>query len=166
MARNGGAVFGRRPRFICAVSSAGLDSGCLPSDIIGMRRTPSRLFGALTMLWSLVVLGGPTVVHPCPAHGEVVGAVTAGMSHDAAVMHHAGMSHEAPSRGAAPHQCQCPGGCCASATIAIGASMAVERYTTESLSEAAPFLVSLRVAVARAAYALPFANGPPADGLL
>lgn len=141
-----------------------------------MRRTPSRLFGALAMLWSLVVLGGPTVVHPCPTHGSVSAASVSIDAHDLASMQHAGLldaaashsaaSHDAPSHDSALHQCQCPGGCCASATIAIGTSMAVERYGTEAIIATAPFVVSLRVAIERAAYALPFANGPPADGLL
>lgn len=132
-----------------------------------MRRTPSRVFGALTMLWSLVVIGGPTLVHPCPTHGGLPAVpVTAVGGHDMATMHHTAMSHETPSHDGAAHQCQCPGGCCAAATIALGSSMTVERFTSESRVATAPFVVSLRVAIERAAYALPFANGPPAAGLL
>ena len=130
-----------------------------------MRRLPLRLFGALAMLWSLVVLGGPTLVHPCPTHGGV-SAAAVGVSHEMASMNHAGLSHDAPSHDAATHQCQCPGGCCATATIALGSSIAVERFTTVVHVDAAPFVVTLRVAIERAAYALPFANGPPAGGLL
>jgi hypothetical protein len=134
-----------------------------------MRRTPSRLFGALTMLWSLVVINEPTRIHPCPTHGGGIVQPVA-PSHDMSAMDHAAMAHnDAPagqSHSDKAHQCQCPGGCCASATLTLDSAPTVVTWTTEAHVALAPFAAPLRVAIARAAHSLPFANGPPAAGLL
>ena len=103
-------------------------------------------------IWLAVVLGEPAALHHhCPMHD---GPAPAAMSHAAHPEHH----RPAPERGS--HACTCLGTCSAGGTAAIPALAPEPLASITSRGTGAPG-EPRSPSLARRAFALPFANGPP-----
>jgi hypothetical protein len=136
----------------------------------GLWRTLSALVSGTAFA---VTVAGPVQWDPCPMHGAAVHALAqeappspamemaAGEEMPAGTVHvHA--PHSAPDSHHAGHQCTCPGGCCTTAPVGLGAPP--QRAPLALLVEV-PTRVSQPAAAIEFAsspqLALPFAHAPP-----
>jgi hypothetical protein len=123
-----------------------------------MIRTLVRGLGTLGALWTLAVLSGPTVLHPCEAHGAR-GAVP-----DAHAMHHAaagaaGVDDAAPP---APLHCTCIECCCATSPVAFAIRATMRVREVLQPGHVGWWATPASAPPRALAHRLPFANGPPA----
>jgi len=128
-----------------------------------------RVVAALLAPWFAVVAADPAAVHRCDMHMAPVAAQAAAvampMGHDhAAMMRHAD-GHQADRHGTsntppASHHCTCPGGCCASAPVAVQVTPELT-WVPVFVLRGAPVSPTISAPVSDAEHVLPFANGPP-----
>jgi hypothetical protein len=136
----------------------------------GLWRTLSALVGGTAFA---VTIAGPVQWDPCPMHGAAVYApvheappaatmaMAAGEEMPAGAVH-AHTTHNAPDSHHAGHQCTCPGGCCSSSLVGLGApvpraSLALQVEVPARVPEPTD---TVEVA-SSPQLALPFAHAPP-----
>jgi hypothetical protein len=136
----------------------------------GLWRTLSALVSGTAFA---VTIAGPVQWDPCPMHGAAVHApvqeappaatmaMAAGEEMPAAAVH-AHTTHDAPDSQHAGHQCTCPGGCCSSSLVGLGA---LPQRASLALHVEAPARVPQPTDAVELAsspqLALPFAHAPP-----
>jgi hypothetical protein len=136
----------------------------------GLWRTLSALVSGTAFA---VTIAGPVQWDPCPMHGAAVSApaheappaatmaMAPGEEMPAAAVH-AHTTHSAPDSHHAGHQCTCPGGCCSSSLVGLGAP--AQRAALALQVEAPARVPQPTDAVEFASspqIALPFAHAPP-----
>lgn len=141
------------------------------------RSLTQRIFTALFGIWFSLVVAEPVPLGACPMHDRpmthatahhaaLTGAATDAANHHVA-MPHASSAHQQPATdhpgGHGAHQCLCLGCCAGTAALSLPTFPPLNLVATITATQARRIdaVDALRV-VSRFAYALPFANGPPA----
>jgi hypothetical protein len=140
-----------------------------------MRHGPWRTLSALVSGTAFAVtVAGPVQWDPCPMHGAAVHALVedappapAAMAMAAggempATAVHAHATHGAPDSHHAGHQCTCPGGCCSTTPVGLGAPPQRARLGIDvEVPARLPQPTDAVEVASRPQLALPFAQAPP-----
>ena len=125
----------------------------------------SRILSAIFAIWLALVMGDAGVAHHhCPMHdGPMPSAMSGGGMHSGGhAAGHASHGEDGPRSPDGQHLCTCIGACAASTGVAaIAEPTELPAASVTYAAVRAPERSEAEARPSRAAFTLPFANGPP-----